>query len=287
MQQVFLNLVNSDCSIVFNSSCCSGYLVVLSGRSSRCFFRVSILAIFFLTLNIKTAFQLHAGEIPADDDKANVSHWEVWNSAGVTSNSVFGSAGIVLAPFDNIIDEGWRLRATGGYGLYLYGGERLIRGRIRDVIFTGNVTLGDLMLGYQWRIDDLTLKAFAGAETVEHIVTPFDAGNAVQGRRTGAKIALEGWLNVGEGGWVSGNASASAAFATVQAEARVGYRVWRGLGLGLEVGVYRNETLGIGHAGAVASYVFGFGEVTVSGGISGDYESPGTPYANITLLKRF
>ncbi len=57
--------------------------------------------------------------------------------------------------------------------------------------FGANVTTGDALIGYLWRIDPLILKLFMGASFSDHQIRPIDENNQVQGPEFGAKVVAE------------------------------------------------------------------------------------------------
>ncbi len=216
-----------------------------------------------------------------------VQHFERWSGTRATPDSLYGFAGLAIAPFGDIVAPGWRLRAGYGRGLYRYSGTRRLSGRDQDLLFVGEVSAYEALLGYQFRYRELTAKAFAGIESVRHRVAPEDPENAVQGTETGIKLALELWQNLGRRGWGAGHAAFSSAFNTFQGGLKAGYRLWERVALGLESGLYAQDETTIGHIGVVIRYQSSLGDIWFSGGLSGDYDRPDAPYASLTYAKRF
>ena len=171
----------------------------------------------------------------------------------------------------------------GGYGQYRY--STAIDGK--HVKVYGTSTFADLLAGYQMGLGALTLKAYAGATFDGHWLDPFDAGNAVNGRAAGAKGVIEAWLNLSAAAWAQLDAAYGTAHSTYFSRLRVGYRVTQGLSLGVEGGAFGNAASDSGRGGGFARYEWMGGEVSVSGGVSGDIEKPRNPYATVTYLTKF
>ena len=60
-----------------------------------------------------------------------------------------------------------------------------------------------------------------------------------------------------------------------------------GLSLGLEAGAFGNLASRDGRAGGFIRYEWASGEVSASGGVTGDIARPRTPYATVMYLTRF
>lgn len=192
-------------------------------------------------------------------------------------------AGVGWAPFGKLAEDGFRMRVTGGGGQYRYQGviDR------EPVSIYGTSAFGDLLVGYQMGLGRLTLKAFAGATFDGQLLDPWDDANRLGGAATGAKLVVESWLNITPALWTQLDASYATANETYYSRLRVGYRVLHGLSLGLEGGSFGNITGDSARAGIFARYEWLGGEISASGGVSGELRSPRSPYATLVYLKRF
>lgn len=196
---------------------------------------------------------------------------ELFSGGDVTANSVFSYTGGVWALGGGIDSTGFRLRAMGGYGDYTYSGSLSRTGGLVPTRFRGDVILMDLMAGHLWRRGDWTLKAYAGAQYVDHGIAPVDPNNSVSGSQWGAKGQIELWRNLGDKNWLSANGSYGTAFGDYWVQARVGHRFHRYLTMGLEAGGLGNEEYDAGRGGAFTRLHLKGLDITLSAGVSGDY----------------
>lgn len=188
---------------------------------------------------------------------------------------------------DDIRYDGLRLRSAAGYGTYSYTSLRWNGVNQVPVTFHGTQSYTDLMVGQQKAIGPWIIKLFVGATIEQHALTPFDDENSVQGRRVGAKVALETWTRLGDQAFLQTDSSWSQAFQAYGARARAGYVVISGVSVGLEAAVNGNEVYGAARAGSFARYEWGRGEVSLSGGMAGDRAGATGPYGSLGLLFRF
>ncbi|WP_072396472.1 cellulose biosynthesis protein BcsS [Hyphomicrobium sp. CS1GBMeth3] len=192
-----------------------------------------------------TAALLIAGILcnPAAADTAEQSGGrQVWAGADVSSDVWLVYSGVTVAPWSSIYEDGIRVRAAGGYGGYKQSytqhsidlttdADRFTQ-RELDV----STYYGEVLIGYLKRYGELTAKAFVGASIISHNLGMAEEVIAI-GDEVGIKGALELWLNIGERGWGSLDLWWSSAHDTRAARARVGYRVWPNLSIGLEGGI--------------------------------------------------
>lgn len=197
-------------------------------------------------------------------------------------------SGATFAPFATIHSDGWRMRAGGGYGRYTYTSGS----RTTALSVAGKVTYLDAMGGYQMQWGPLTAKAFAGIAAIEHRVKPRDP-DAASGLEIGPKLQTELWLDTGDGYWASLNASYTTAHDTYAARARVGLRLTPEISIGpeLEITDTAVETTdlssGYGRGGAFATYSWGSGEISASGGLAGDIDGDISPYVTVNFYSQF
>lgn len=162
---------------------------------------------------------------------------EVWTGADAGSNVWLVYAGATVAPFSGVYGDGLRLRAVSGYGQYAYTQITARPGRApQSSTFAASTTSFDALIGYQKRVGELTAKIFAGVSYIDHEIEPFDDQTVVAGQEFGFKTVVELWLNIGESAWSSLDLQWSTAHDTRSARARVGYRVWPHVSVGLEGG---------------------------------------------------
>ena len=208
---------------------------------------------------------------------------ETWVGGEATANVWSLYSGLTWAPLGSIREDGLRVRLAGGAGRYNY--NAVIDGERTKVL--GASSFGDLLVGYHVSNGPLTVKAFAGASFDGHLLTPFDPANPVSNRMIGAKAVLEAWLNIGDADWAALDLSWSSAHDSYFSRLRLGHRLGPSLSIGPEGGAYGNRASNNGRAGGFVRYEWDGGEVSASGGVTGDIAKPATPYATLVYLSRF
>lgn len=238
---------------------------------------------------------------------------EVWVGARASENYWLAYTGSTIAPFSGLYEDGVRLRFVSGYGGYRYRYSLLRQDRNgasnvgRELSFEGETTFSDGLVGYLVRLGPLTAKAFAGVSMIDHTVTGqnglTDDANLVQGLEVGPKGVVELWLNMGNNAWASLDLSYTTAHDTGAARVRAGYRLLPTLSTGIEagfdtnaqsLGAYAadpNASIGEGTSGVFVRYEWNGGEISASGGVSGEVASEAelgtTPYATLNWISHF
>lgn len=240
---------------------------------------------------------------------------EVWAGVDASTHVWLVYSGVTLAPFGGLYDDGLRFRAAGGYGGYTYTNKVSGADPAQGIQFHAQTYYADFLIGYLKRWGDLTAKGFVGASIISHDITPLDSETVAIGDEVGIKGVIELWLNIGERGWGSLDLAWSSAYSTRTARARLGYRVWPKLSVGLESGINvdsqgecqmsasgcktvydgavdQAELLDYVRVGAFARYEWGRSEVSLSTGLLGDTfagEGPAeiAPYVTVNWLTRF
>ena len=212
---------------------------------------------------------------------------EVWGGADVSSHAWLIYSGITVAPYGNVYEDGLRLRVTGGYGGYVYAGER----RTQQQLFNARTSYAEALVGYQKRLGPITAKGFLGISAIEHEIEPFDPENPVQGQKIGPKLAAELWINMGEQAWGQVDVSWTSAHNTASARARAGYRIWGDASIGLEGAIYANDLGEDVRAGLFTRYAWQGGEFSIASGFAGRFldeaDALRDPYTTATLLLQF
>lgn len=237
---------------------------------------------------------------------------EVWSGVDAAKDNWLIYSGMTVAPFGHIHEPGWRFRMAGGYGQYQYTGNRGT-GPTPDIrSFAAMTYYGDALVGYLERYGPLTAKAFAGVSYLAHDIAPFDPDNLVTGEEVGFKAALELWVDIGEIGFASLDASWNTAHDTRNVRTRLGARFapsWSGglegwlnlddqsdCDLGWSGGDACDEEetdlLDYTRAGLFLRYDWDGGELSLSGGVSGgSFGSSGSaspePYATLNWMTQF
>lgn len=203
-----------------------------------------------------------------EEDKPRLAEF---SGVDVTANSRFGYAGGVWTFGRGVEAPGWRLRALGGYGAYVYDGTLAFPGGTVPMRFNGEVPVSELLAGRLWRQGEWTFKAYGGVQYIEHAVTPGDPANSVTGAQWGAKGLVEVWRDLGSRAWFAADGAYGTAFDEYRLKARLGRRLTRRVSLGLEAGGFGNAGYDSARGGAFARLHLGGTDITVSGGVSGDY----------------
>ena len=213
--------------------------------------------------------------------------FETWTGASATQHAWSLYAGLTVAPFGDIRKSGFRLRTVAGYGRYRYDGNLLINRQVVPTVFRGTVTFAELLAGYQVRWGPLTSKVFAGYYAELHVISPYNPSSHSHGRAEGIKLALENWLDFGGRWWASLDGSWTSANTSYWTRMRAAYRVWPKLSAGLEIGALGNVEFDAGRLGAFLRYETDNGELSASGGVSGDYAAPTNAYVSLNWLSRY
>lgn len=217
---------------------------------------------------------------------------EVWAGADASSDVWLVYSGATVAPWSHIHGEGLRFRAVAGYGEYAF--EDHFRHRspgAEPSEFQAQTAFGDLLVGYLWRLDPLILKAFVGVSAITHEVSPKGAATDRQDLAVGPKGVVELWLNMGDNTWGSLDLNWTTAHDTGAARLRTGYRLWPQVSLGPEAGVNSTGEFQDLRGGGFLRYEWEGGEVSISGGVSGNYsglrEGEADPYGTVNWIAQF
>lgn len=212
---------------------------------------------------------------------------EVWSGLDATSNAVSAFAGATYAPDGSLSSDGFRIRAVAGLGRYQYSAFLTGPSGLRRRNVIGDSEFADVLLGYQVQTGLLTIKTFAGLSYSEHTLAPRDPANQVVGSEFGAKLALETWLNIGNLTWSSADLSYSTAHGEFSSRLRFGYRLTENLSIGPEAGAFGNKEFTGGRGGGFVRYEWSTGELSLSGGVSGDIAEPSNPYGLLNVTHKF
>lgn len=220
------------------------------------------------------------------DTQRGLERFESFSGIGVTENAIFGYAGGAWALGRPISEPGARVKGMIGVGAYQYSGS--LSGVAGSVNFDGDVSMAQFLAGYQWRRNEWTIKAYAGVGYQNHNISPSDPTNAVQGSETGALGQIELWRNIGGSGFLSFDTSYAQPFDGYSAKLRLGRRVSERFSAGLEAGALGNEEYDSGRGGLFLRLHRGRTEITLSGGLSGDYLTQDlTGYAGLGWYEKF
>ncbi len=225
------------------------------------------------TLAVGLASPATAAEFDAFEDIDRVGAFEAWAGADATSRTWFAYSGVTAAVWGDIHADGFRLRAAQGVGGYSYRYDAATAVKVSK-------SVTDLMIGYQFGVDDYTLKAFAGWSVLARQFEVPSLGAVEQRIEHGFKAGVEVWLDWSEVTWASFDASFAQARSTIDARFRLGQRLDNDISAGPEVVFNRTDLSGeviangtdYGNAriGAFVRYDWFGGEISAAGGLSSD-----------------
>jgi len=231
------------------------------------------------SLAVGFAFPATAAEFDAFEDIDRVGAFEAWAGTDVTSRTWFAYSGVTAAVWGDIHADGFRLRAAQGVGGYSYRYDAATAVKVSK-------SVTDLMVGYQFGVDDYTLKAFAGWSVLARQFEVPSLGAVEQRIEHGFKAGVEVWLDWSEVTWASFDASFAQARSTIDARFRLGQRLDNDISAGPEVVFNRTDLSGeviatgtdYGNAriGAFVRYDWFGGEISAAGGLSSDVTGSGS-----------
>jgi len=227
--------------------------------------------------------------VDASVDNYPYDRWrETWAGGEMLARSWSLYAGSTVALTGKIEGPGWRLRSIGGYGEYTYRKwVRTAEGRRDNVRFKGRKTFSDALIGYHAQWDWLTVKAFAGFASEQHLIDPRDRTNDVANFSYGGKVALETWARIGSRSWASVNVSWASTFDTAKAEFAAGYAVLDNLDVGIETRFEGDRSFKAGRIGGLLTWRLGDGGITAGGGVTGDRDGRTSHYARVGGFYRY
>ena len=222
--------------------------------------------------------------------------YEAFAGADTSAPGWAAYGGLTAALFGDIRENGWRLRSTASYGQYRYS-RTYWDGTTKQVVrleLLGHRRTTDLLIGYQHSHGPVVVKAYAGlvedwkldvAEEGSPIAV--DDENGYQGRRYGAKLALETWTRLADWGFVQADTSWSEPRNSHASRLRLGYRVGTNWSTGLEAAAYGNLVPEQGRAGAFVRLEWDTGEVSLSAGAGLDRQRVDDGYGTLNAMLRF
>ena len=227
-------------------------------------------------------------------------HNEVWAGADAGENYWLAYSGSTLAPFGDIHQDGLRIRFVGGYGHYSY---KIVKETRPTENYDAQVSFGDALIGYLWRLDPLILKLFVGASFADHKIAPYDRNSTINGMDWGVKGVAEFWFNIGTNAFASVDLAWAQAHNTRSARARLGYKPFASFSIGPEAGInidrqgdykiyqedpnYRAKAIDYGRVGLFARYEWYGGELSASAGLIGDFRQRQSAYGTVNWIMQY
>lgn len=212
---------------------------------------------------------------------------EAFTGSDVTENQFgFYAGGVTGALGPHLNLDGLKLRAVYGRSFYQYRSKLEIAAGKIDALFIGESRFYEAMIGYEFRFQDIIFKAYGGMVHELNHIDPNDAENKLQGDLTGAKALLEVWREFDGGHWFSGYGAYTTSTEYYTIHGRLGTPLSSFMDVGLEAGSFGNQQYDALRLGAFGKLKLGDGEITVSGGVSGDYDQPDSVYGSIQYFTK-
>lgn len=204
----------------------------------------------------------------------------------VTDGSLFSYGGFTVAPTD-LHRDGLRLRVYAGAGNYTYTAGIRVGAAGGDMHRRADVLQAEALLGWQVSADPLILRLFAGLAYEDQSTGLPDPSNAALGEHFGAKVAVETWFDLSSWLWLSADASYATTIDSYSGAAKLGLKPFSWLSLGPEAAAFGNAEFEAHRLGGFARWHCGGCDVTVSGGVSGDYNDETGAYGALSFYTRF
>jgi opacity protein-like surface antigen len=199
------------------------------------------------------------------------------------SQKMFASwAGGLIALSQDLDTTGPRVMLLGGGGRYKY--------RTSEVPVRGTFVFGDILAGYGFEGDNYSINLLAGLNAVNHMLSPFDPANTVQGTEAGFKVFGSAYVNPTPRTLIYAEADYSTAFETFSTKHKLGYDFF-GAGqifIGPEASYFRDERSDEWRVGAhVSGIKLGGLEFDLAGGYSDDEIRGEGGYGRVEANYRF
>jgi outer membrane immunogenic protein len=233
--------------------------------------------------------------------KAGVNyHFGTWNSAPLLAGeeaankvlafsgldvgkySLDGWAGVLIAPSKDLDTSGARVWFLGNSGIYKYSAE--------DTSFHGTFSTGEALAGYGFEGDNYSINVLGGLNAINHMVSPFDPENKVQGTALGIKGRVDAYLTPTQSTMVAGEAEYSTAFGTFYTTGKFGFDVTNGnnIYVGPMASWFGDERFKQWRVGGhLSNLKFGKVEIDISAGYANDSIVGTGAFGHIELCTHF
>jgi hypothetical protein len=211
---------------------------------------------------------------------------DVFAGMDVTDSALFNYGGVTLAP-GGLDRDGLRIRLYAGSGYYGYRSSTDTTGGLVTFDRRADVVQAEALIGWQVSTGAMTATLFAGVAYEEQVITPDDPENPLAGAQIGAKAALETWFDLASWAWLSVDASYATTFDAYSGAVKLGLRPVRWLSLGPEARAFGDREFDGHRLGGFARWHCGGCDVTVSGGVAGNYDEETGAYGALSFYRRF
>ncbi len=215
-----------------------------------------------------------------------VSGADAFAGVDASDSMLFSYGGFTLAP-GGLDRDGWRVRVYAGAGHYTFKSSVALMGGVVEFDQRADVLQAEALMGWQVSQGRMTAKLFAGIAYEDQAISPTSPEDMLAGENVGAKVALETWFDLSPRAWVSADASYATTFESYSGAVKLGLRPLAALSLGPELAAFGRSDFDGHRFGAFARWHCGGCDVTVAGGVSGDYEDETGAYGTLSLYRRF
>ncbi|WP_170144428.1 cellulose biosynthesis protein BcsS [Dichotomicrobium thermohalophilum] len=204
----------------------------------------------------------------------------------VTDSALFSYGGFTLAPGGRDHD-GWRFRLYAGVGHYTYRSSVESVAGLIEFDRRADVLQAEALVGWQASVGAMTAKLFAGVAYEEQVIAPADPENPIAGEHVGAKAAVETWFDLAPWAWLSADASYATTLDAYSGAVKLGLNPHAAISFGPEGSVFGNREFDAHRLGAFARWHCGGCDVTISGGVAGNYDEETGGYGALAFYRRF
>ena len=242
------------------------------GRAARTMARVAVPVCAALP------FGLQAGELVAPV----ASRAFVFGGVDASRNSTFAWAGATAIPFGTLVEDGFRLRAMGGFGRYTYRTSATADGRN-----SGTISSGELMAGYRKSFDATVVTGYLGLDVKHYSLQDADPGNRETGTHAGIKAAIELYTRTAASWFVTAYGNISSVFGSYSLRAALHHELTPGFALGVEGALLGDRRYDEQRAGVVATLTLPKSSLTMAGGVATSADNGTGAYTTISAYAPF
>lgn len=199
-----------------------------------------------------------------------------------TRDSTFAWSGMTFAPRGRLDEDGFRVRLTGGTGMYRYR-----TGNVPGGINEADVVSGEILGGYRHAFGPVIASAYLGIAYEDQRLRAADASNPTQGSETGIKAAFDLYVRL----WSHYIATAFVTGSTVHNKYHARATFLRELNerwaVGVEGGALGDARSSETRAGLVGTLTWRGKIFALSGGFADNSDKGGSSYATLSVYAPF
>jgi outer membrane immunogenic protein len=200
----------------------------------------------------------------------------------VSKLSTSGWVGALIAPAKDLDTSGLRVWVVGEAGGYMYSDG--------GTWFRGVYESGEVLAGYGFEGDNYSINLLAGPNAINHMVSPYDPTNHVQGTDGGIKVRADAYVTPTAATMSYTEGEYSTAFQTYWAREKFGFDITNGqqIYVGPEVAVVGDERFNQWRVGGhISNMKIGKLEIDLSAGFADDSIVGKSAYGHIELSENF